>query len=451
MDGNQPTAAPAPSTQTLDGSPKQQEGWTRLLTLTVTLVLVAFVAIYAFDTRAQIAEWLRTNPSAWPRLIVAVILALLPAAICIAQTVTRKRLIAKLNSVNELDIGKTVYFNSAQKAFESIVPAAITNDYFVPLLINVLTNFLLFLMVFNGFTFGPLLDAQNLLLAGIIAPNTDPASLHVYQQGTFAVMGAAFLGNYVYTLSQLLSRVNNNDLFPISLHFYSSRAVIAMVTACIFRHTIKAFGAEGSDLILLLGFTAGLAPDLLIVALARRAFQYLKIWGSRGDAKSEDRPTSLALLQIDDLTRDKIDRLSELGIDSAHALSRQNPFIIWAKLPYDLGLIIDWIAQAQLYVIVRDKKLQALRDRLVTDIFDLRCRLSGEGATALLQAIGLGDNDRLALCTQIEADEAYNRLLQVRTALQPSAPIASATVQAALDDPSSNVSSLANATRAVSA
>jgi hypothetical protein len=50
---------------------------------------------------------------------------------------------------------------------------------------------------------------------------------------------------------------------------------------------------------------------------------------------------------LDDLTKEKVDRLNELGIDSAQVLACQNPFIIWPKLPYDLGLIVDWIAAAQ--------------------------------------------------------------------------------------------------------
>src|SRR6202040_3629935 len=99
--------------------------------------------------------------------------------------------------------------------------------------------------------------------------------------------------------------------------------------------------------------------------ITRRAFQALKIWGSRDDPSSESRPTSLPLLTIDDLTRQKIDRLNRRGIDSAQMLARQNPFLLLPRLPYDLGLIVDWIGQAQLYVLVRDKTLMALREVLV--------------------------------------------------------------------------------------
>jgi hypothetical protein len=360
---------------------------------------------------------------------------LLPAAICVAQTVTRRRLRAKLDSVNDLTLGGTTYFTGARKTFESIVPAAITGDYLVPLLMNIVSTFLIMLVLLNGFNFKEMLQHPRFFLDGIPLAGQTPEQLSLYQQGTFAVMGAAFVGNYVYTISQLLSRVNNHDLFPISLHFYTARAIIAMTTACILRHTIKAFGPSETDLVLLLGFAAGLAPDLLIVALSRRAFQYLKVWSSREDGAGA-RPTSLALLQIDDLTREKIDRLSELGIDSAHALSRQNPFLIWTRLPYDVGLIIDWIAQAQLYVMVRDEAMAKLRTLLVTDIFDFRTRLNGESVASVLAALGLAASDAAALREQIDNDEAYKRLLEVRIALLPS------NYRAAAETAPSNVTTL---------
>jgi hypothetical protein len=396
-----------------------QEGRIRWLTIFLALLLVAVLGAYAYSTRDKILAWLHDEPMAWPRIVVCVMLAVLPAAICFAQTVTRKRLLRRLEAVYDLQISKTVYFAGAQKTFESIEPAGITGDYFVPIMMNMMINFLLFLLVFNGYTYDKFIQVPNAFLLGI-RPDNASFNLELYQSGTFSVMAAAVLGNYVYTLAQLLNRVNNNDLFPISLHFYSARAIIAISAACIIRHTIGAFGPQGSDLILLLGFAAGLAPDLLLVALSRRAFQYLKVWGSRGDVPGTvERPTSLALLQIDDLTRDKIDRLSELGIDSAHSLARQNPFIIWAKLPYDLGLVIDWIAQAQLYVIVRDAAMAKLRHLLVTDIFDFRLRLGGASADSLLTAVGLVAADADGLRQQIDADEAFNRLLEVRAALLP--------------------------------
>jgi hypothetical protein len=64
---------------------------------------------------------------------------------------------------------------------------------------------------------------------------------------------------------------------------------------------------------------------------------------------------------IEGMSRDKIDRLSELGIDSAQYLACQNPFVLWPRLPYDLLLLIDWIGQAQLYRWAKEVRLRKMR------------------------------------------------------------------------------------------
>jgi len=123
---------------------------------------------------------------------------------------------------------------------------------------------------------------------------------------------------------------------------------------------------------------------------------------------------------IDDLSRDKIDRLSELGIDNAQILARQNPFLLLPRLPYDLGLIVDWIGQAQLYVLVKDEKLAALRRIFIRDVFDLHVRLQCEPARpAICSALGLTDAEAVSLVRQLELDPSFARLREVRTALVP--------------------------------
>jgi hypothetical protein len=216
--------------------------------------------------------------------------------------------------------------------------------------------------------------------------------------------------------------VNNNDLYPISLYYYASRIIIACVVAAVMRHTAEVFGVSSSAMLLLLGFAIGFAPDLFVVAITRRAFQTLKIWGSRDDPSETTRPTSLPLLVIDDLTREKIDRLNELGIDSAQTLARQNPFLLLPRLPYDLGLIVDWIGQAQLYALVRDEKLMLLRAMMIRDAFDLYIRLQDENARPeVAQALGISAPAALALMSQLDQDQSFARLRQVRVAMLPGA------------------------------
>jgi len=155
--------------------------------------------------------------------------------------------------------------------------------------------------------------------------------------------------------------------------------------------------------------------------MLRRAFQIVKIRGTRNDPDPADLPTSLPLLMIDDLSREKIDRLGELGIDSAQILSQQNPFLLLPRLPYDLGLLVDWIAQAQLYVLAKDKGLKALRAIQVRHIFDLEIRLSDPACqAAICAAMGAAPSAATAIALELASDSAFLRLREVRDALRVS-------------------------------
>jgi len=156
--------------------------------------------------------------------------------------------------------------------------------------------------------------------------------------------------------------------------------ILSYFTAIIVRHTLSIFGLPDGNFLVLAGLVIGLTPDFFIVALSRKAYQAFKIFGSKNDPEAASRPAAMPLLMLDDITRDKIDRLGELGIDNAQILACQNPFLIWPRLPYDLGLIVDWIAQAQLYTLVRERGLKALRGMCVYDVFDLYLRLRDDKA-----------------------------------------------------------------------
>jgi hypothetical protein len=124
---------------------------------------------------------------------------------------------------------------------------------------------------------------------------------------------------------------------------------------------------------------------------------------------------------IDDLTREKIDRLNELGIDSAQMLAKQNPFLLLPRLPFDLGLLVDWIAQAQLYVLVKEAALAELRKKYVRDIFDLYIRLQNDGSrAAICTSMKIEDADGKVLAVQLEQDASFVRLRETRDALRAS-------------------------------
>ena len=112
--------------------------------------------------------------------------------------------------------------------------------------------------------------------------------------------------------------------------------------------------------------------------------------------------------------------LMELEIDSAQILSRQNPFLLLPRLPYDLSLLVDWIAQAQLYVLVREDGLQKLRNAYVHSVFDLHTRLADDASRAeLCQELGISEARGRGLLSQLDQDPSYLRLREVRDALAP--------------------------------
>jgi hypothetical protein len=131
-------------------------------------------------------------------------------------------------------------------------------------------------------------------------------------------------------------------------------------------------------------------------------------------------PSALPLLAIDDLSREKIDRLNEISIDNAQVLAHQNPFLMLPRLPYELSLILDWISQAQLYVLVRDERLKALRGVYVRTIIDLYIRLRNEaGNKAVCDALGMDVTAAPALIQQLEADPYFMQLKELSDALHP--------------------------------
>lgn len=91
-------------------------------------------------------------------------------------------------------------------------------------------------------------------------------------------------------------------------------------------------------------------------------------------------------------------------------------------MPYDLAPIVDWIGQAQLYVLVRDETLKALHNIYVRDVFDLRVRLQCHNSrSAVYSGLGVAESDAPALLRQLDQDPLFGRLAEVRAGLLPQA------------------------------
>jgi hypothetical protein len=234
-------------------------------------------------------------------ILLSAFLALLPGLICIVQNITRRRQLNRLSTLEGFPVSNTVYFCVAKTAVDHDRVGAINKDFVIPIFVYFCILFIGFLSILIGYHFDQLFKIPSVLLGGL--KDGSDANFLTYQRQTFAVLAITVFASYIYSLGRLLDRVNNNDLYPISLYYYTVRVVIAVVVATVVRHTAEIFGIDSTPLLLLVGFGIGFAPDLFVLAIIRRAFQVLKIWGARGEPGDANRPTSLLLLMIDDLSR----------------------------------------------------------------------------------------------------------------------------------------------------
>jgi hypothetical protein len=407
------------------------EYWNRykwFVPILVTFVSVVTLIVHYRDVLNSDGTILATGLG----ILLSIFLSALPASICFVQNVSRKRQISKLNDLASLPLANTTLYRTAIRSIDS-VRLVVDADYGLPIFLFFLINFIGFMVILVAYSRPSWFDRASVLLGGL--QDHSDHNFEKYQMQTFAVMAMAFLGAYIYAIGRILDRINNNDLYPISLYYYTTRVIIACAVAAVLRHTIRVFGDASSAVsshsfegaapfLLLIGFAIGFAPDLFILAMTRKAFQAMKIWGSRSEPDENSRPKSLPLLMIDDLTREKIDRLNELEIDSAQVLSQQNPFRLLPRLPYDLSLIVDWIAQAQLYVLVGTEDLAKLRRIYVHDIFEFHIQLEDEQARAeLCSVLNYPQVAAKVLLKQLDEDASFLRLFEVKEAMKPqSAP-----------------------------
>jgi hypothetical protein len=191
--------------------------------------------------------------------------------------------------------------------------------------------------------------------------------------------------------------MNNNDMSPITFHFLSVRILTACLMACIARFVIEAIpglksvvAPDGSPPVGLavIGFVIGWKPTFWIDELYNQALKLLKTTVlTQRKPDQANLPQNMSLLMIQGMADGKIDRLMELDIDNCQRLARENAIILWLRTPFNLEIIVDWVAQAQLCVLLEDDKIEALRRIGVRDIFGYLESIAPPPTRAAVQGI----------------------------------------------------------------
>ncbi|WP_131196225.1 hypothetical protein [Lichenihabitans psoromatis] len=209
-------------------------------------------------------------------IAVATMLASFPLIIGFVQATSKARQRAKLAGLAGRPVAKTAYYAAALAALYSLRPATVTSeDYRMPMSGFCITVVICSLAVFIAYDVESIHSSKSIVLGGmdVVAKTAGDPEITRYQSGTFTCIAYAFVGAYVCIISRLLSRINNNDIYPISFHFYSAWIISAGLVAAVLRHVMHLlFSDTRPDTVILLGFATGLSPNLFLVAIARRAF-----------------------------------------------------------------------------------------------------------------------------------------------------------------------------------
>jgi hypothetical protein len=210
------------------------------------------------------------------------------------------------------------------------------------------------------------LASTKILLRGLHAE--DGAEFD-YSTATALVVGAGFVGAYVWSIQYLILRIANFDLSPLSFLRTAVHILVTVFAAWVLRHVIAALGlAESIAVGVLLGiaFLSGLYPSLGLNVLIDRLPNWLRI--KRDVTNSDKISRSFPLDLIDGINPSIKFRLNQFEIVDAQNLATANPIVLYVETPYDLLGIFDWIAQAQLLIELGPNDYLDARERGIRDM-----------------------------------------------------------------------------------
>jgi hypothetical protein len=265
-------------------------------------------------------------------------------------------------------------------------------DYILPVFFVTLFCALGFWVLFAG--------KPPIVLSGIFAGGfgeTDPGSLPYYHLSLVAI-AMAILGSYVWSIQYVSRRLTTLDLSPGAYYSIGTRIIFASFVSVTVHHFIQFMNLNSRNELLqllpVIAFFTGIFPQ--------RAMQYIQekliIFKRLGKGAHE-----LSLDMIEGMNLFNKVRLSEVGIDNAQNLAEANLEELILKTPFTPGLLLDWIAQAKLYVIFKDR-ISGLRKAGVRTVLDFlaACGKDGFGTLAKLSEI---PDEQLATVYQVISED----------------------------------------------
>jgi hypothetical protein len=301
--------------------------------------------------------------------------------------------------------------DQAALATRAVIDEYDGRSYVVPVATaTFVTLFGMFSLLFASDLVGLEATDRNVILTALFA-ETEAGRLSVLRWQSMVVLTLAFLGAYVWSCHNIIRRLVAGDLAPVEYYNTALRMIFAPLLSLMLAFMFEAVGAGDAmrETMPVIAFMTGMLPGAALHYLQERFLKLLEF--------SEDSAHSLSLRMIEGMNRHHEVRLGEVGIDNAQNLAEANLAELILKTPFGPDQLLDWIAQAQLYVYVKDK-VQALRRygiRTALDLYEVAADEARLSAIAQDPAI-----DPLALSTvarRIRSDPRVGQLVELRRRL----------------------------------
>jgi hypothetical protein len=258
-----------------------------------------------------------------------------------------------------------------------------------------------------------------------------------FPTATALVLGAGFVGAYIWSIDYLILRIANFDLSPLSFLRTSGHVLMTVFVAWVLCQVVAAPGIQEKlavAIVLGIAFLSGLYPTLGLNVLVDRLPHWLRL--KRDVAQAGEISRSFPLDLIDGIDPSIRFRLNQLEIAEVQNLATANPILLYIESPYGLLEVLDWMAQAQLLVEIGPERFLQARAAGVRDMVAFLDLGGSEEGRRLLAPLLLPEVQATDGALQVSFDSIAHKLhvqhlhrwwLVLSQALDGSAPAAPVT------------------------
>jgi hypothetical protein len=363
----------------------------------------------------DIAQHVSGMESDWFKYALAVIISgFIPLTVAAFLLVRRtKKKVEFGRMVQILDISAT----EGEFARDRVAEHYASSNYVLP----VAFGWMMSLLGFYSLLFGADMVQQhngkaNILLTGLLTG--DDAQMQAQRYLGMVILCTAFCGAFLWSMQNILRRLNAGDLTPMVYLSAGIRMTVAPVLALMVTNvlTSESGGMVHGNTLTALAFLAGFFPNAALQFLKERLVPLLGR-GASGMAGGEPGADRLSLGMIEGVDVYDRSRLDELGIQDAQNLASANLIEIVARTSLNPIQVIDWIAQAKLYLYFKGD-MAALRKSQIRSMFDMLPAVESETfLQEVAQTTGLSVVNLRHYCMALQRDPGAKRLLAFRERL----------------------------------